>query len=124
MLASVYSCAQYTRVLAGSAARRSSECQHLRRGSLEQPAAAAGEQRVATEDHRWIERVGEIGDVARSMAGHIEYRERRSQHLDAIASADVDIDAIDVLAAWPVDRGAGGAQRGHAADMVAVVMGD
>jgi hypothetical protein len=35
-----------------------------------------------------------------------------------------DIDAVDAFAAGPVDSGAGRAQRGHAANVVTVVMGD
>src|SRR5271167_2346266 len=47
--------------------------EHLRRGTFEQPSAAAGEKRIAAENHRAAGNLSKAGNVARGMPGYLEH---------------------------------------------------
>src|SRR3546814_13058441 len=59
---------------------------HLRRGALEQPAAAEREQRVAAEQR--LGRREPVGDMAARMARHVEPPRRLAAAIDALVVAD------------------------------------
>src|SRR3546814_19487137 len=68
---------------------------HLRRGALEQPAAAEREQRVAAEQR--LGRREPEGDMAARMARHVAPPRRLAADIDALVIADGDVDAGDEI---------------------------
>ena len=98
---------------------------HLPRRSLEQPATPTREQRVAAEQQRRQVIRGEVGDVARGVARHVDDPELAAEDIDAVAVAQARVDALDAFAGRAEDpRSRPRLQVEHAADVVAVVMGD
>ena len=62
-----------------SAASFASEADHLRRRAFEEPAAAAGEERVAGERDRHAVARSDVGDLPRRMARHVEHARARAR---------------------------------------------
>ena len=102
-----------------------SESSHLRRRALEQPAAAAREQRVAAENDRARRDPPVAGDVARRMAGYIEHRQREpdGRDRDRVALGERAGNARDRFARRPEHRNGPAREQGAvAADVVAVMV--
>ncbi len=112
---------------AGQAGERIERIQHLRGRPFEQPAATAGEQRVAAENVRRAARIGhlEIRDMATRVTGHVENGEiERGRH-------DVHFIALFEALRQVRNRFSGGAvdghnlaiqQIGHSADVVGMMV--
>ena len=94
---------------------------HLLRRALEQPPAAAGEQRVATEQRA----CSIIGNVRARVAGNVEHGERDAElrHAHPVSFRDRMSERRDRLAARAVGRHVIlPAQLGDAADVIGVVV--
>src|SRR3546814_13116147 len=87
----------------------------LRRGALEQPAAAEREQRVAAEQR--LGRREPVGDMAARMARHVEHPRRLAADIDALVVADGAVDAGDAVRVGlrAADGAAGGLLQGEVA---------
>lgn len=98
-------------------------CNHLLRRPLKQPSAAARKQSIAAEQPWHF--LGNIGDMAACMAGHIEHGQRQSQfgYRGSIAFAQWTGNLRNRFMAWAQYRNMESFQQlRHAADMVSMMM--
>src|SRR5690606_30655014 len=87
-----------------------------------QPAATETEQRVAAKQ----EPMALECDVAHGMAGDRQHFEDMSGHVEAVAAGDPARSERDAWFPWRdhLEPGPAGPQRGHAADVVVMVVGE
>src|SRR5436190_22546774 len=98
---------------------------HLRCGAFEQPAAAAGKQRVAAEEQRSSVDLGVVvGDVAGGVARHVDDFEAQPEPFGRVAIGKRDVRLRNVLARRAEDRALQKRSEAlEASDVIAMVMG-